>query len=551
MNTEGNIESLDGNVAATPTPAPTSAPTPVGLGQPTTLNVPATTSPVAPTPVATLSAPVAPNPVPPVNPAPATPVEPAPVPQPVPAPAAPAPTPTPIAEPTVLNNPTPTPVAAPTPAPVAPVEQPAPAAPTDISAPLNSDSVLPGQLSDGINPPMESTTPITSNEPTIDQNVLMPSPPPSMNIDTPVGMSTLQATPSFSQGPMAPNNLENPKPSELEDVNKSLGYNNIGMVPPNSSAEPKQKRKPNKTIVFLLVVILIAAIGIGVFLYLRMGNKKSSVTLKDVTIEPSESISTNINDYVASGSLDKSCVPNFNDVQTSQVGTYTYKIICNSGTYTGTINVVDNTAPSVKTRLVYKTVGQKVEIEDFIEECNDASDCSYAYQDENIVKDNINKIGTIEVPIIVKDGADNSKTVSTYLIVTNEEVKNNLVCTSQSIAVDAENFNYQIQDTMGILIQNGFINYAGFTMREYIITYTSDEAYNTAKESITDGNIETSIGKGKAIANDTDKSIIITTLLSDLDKNNEFTTYPTDYQGLRNAYQNNSRGFECVTKSFN
>ncbi len=355
----------------------------------------------------------------------------------------------------------------------------------------------------------------------------------------------------FGQEGIPLNNInQNPKPSSLESVTKSDEYNNIGVVPANAHVEQKIKKPLNPKMVLIAAVVLVVLIGIGVFAYLRMGqNAAKSLKLKNVKVQLSDVLSTNVNDYVASGKIDTSCVTNFDDVQINKIGHYQYKIICDSGTVVGYIDVVDEQAPTITTKTVYKLVGQTIDKNDFIESCEDVSGCVTVLDDEETVKNYLTTAGSHEVTLTVKDGNNNEKKVSSYLIVTNTEVSRNLICTSKQFENTDEQYNYKIKDSVGILIEDGDIKNAGFTFRDYIINYSSDEAYKKAKDSIKDGNITLSLVSGKATFNDAEKQIIVKKMMSVEELNSEFELYPDEYSALRSAYENHENEYECVTES--
>ena len=410
-------------------------------------------------------------------------------------------------------------------------------------------------FSDQINPVTPTpvaASPLESSSKPID--LMTPSPgmdEPTMNFNDAVGPTNLDSVNinNFGQEGIPINNInQNPKPSSLQSVAKSDEYNNIGMVPPNAHIEQKPKKQLNLKFVLLIAIVLIIAIGVGIFLYLRLGNKSLGLKLKDVKVQVSGNISTNLNDYVASGNLDDSCVANFDEVKVSQIGTYNYKIICNSGTYLGNIIVVDETAPIVTTRLVYKTVGSEIKVADFIEDCQDVSNCTYDFADADAVKNYTNTAGIYEVLITVNDDQKNTKDIVSNLIVTEDEIKLSMICESKSIETQ-DGYSYIIKDTIGISNGSGGYIYSGFTMRSFIITYSDEKTYKDVKATIKDGSITHPLGTGKVIENDTNKVINITKFLSDEEKSSEFNEALNEYSSVRNAYQNDEREFECKTSS--
>ena len=218
--------------------------------------------------------------------------------QPTPAPVAPTPAPSDsqmASDPNMaVNNPV-SPEASgglASPTPAAPSEQSQPVAPTPQNIP--------------------EMTPVQNDMSTVTNVDMAPTP---MNVNDMVSPTNLEQTDisTFGQEGIPLNNInQNPKPSSLESVPKSDEYNNIGSVPENAHVEQKPKKQLNMKFVLLMAILLIVLVGVGIFVYLRMGNKASAkITAKNVKVQLSDTISTNVSDYVASGKIDSSCVANF------------------------------------------------------------------------------------------------------------------------------------------------------------------------------------------------------------------------------------------------
>lgn len=394
-------------------------------------------------------------------------------------------------------------------------------APKTIGTPVTDAPVEPNSL--GVSAP----EPINLND------MVAPTNPDSTNID------------SFNQDGISLGVSDSPKPSSLETVIKSEEYNDIGKVPPNAHIEEKPKKKKNKTLLLLFVIILIAGVGFGVYYYLGLGNKVK-LTLKNVKINIGDTISTNVKDYVSIGTPDSSCVTNFDEVDVNKVGNYQYKIICNSGTFIGKIDVVDESAPAIYLKTPIVNVNNTVAIEDFVLKCS-REDCTYSFVDEEGLKTNLATAGNYEVKINVSAGENNSKVVTAYLVVVDNLINRQLECTSAAIKVEADNYSYTIKDQVPIAIINSELAYAGFTIREYTLTYDTPEAYKAAVATIKEDNtMETSIVKGIANYIDSDKQIIITEIKTKEDMVSEFTDYPDNYSELRNKYENSDKSYECV-----
>ena len=368
-----------------------------------------------------------------------------------------------------------------------------------------------------------------------------------------VGPTDLQNTniDGFGQTDMNIDNInQNPNPYTLQDIGGTTEFNNIGVVPPTSNEVEKPKKKNNKVIIILLAIVLVGAIGYGVYYYLHMGNGGNKLKLKSITVSINSTISTNINDYILSGKPDSSCTSDFNDVLVNKAGTYDYKIICNSGTYKGQITVVDEDSPKVVIKNVVLKVGESVKAEDFIESCSDGStSCTYTFEDQAKVDEYIKQVGTHEVGIKVQEAdTDKTKVVKAYLIVIDKEITHNIVCTSDTISGDTH--SYTIKDTLGIYNNGSGFVFAEVATRDYIIAYSSNENYETDKASIdSNGNLKLDIAEGKATFDSEKLTITITKILTINDLKAEFSNFSNSYVDIRNIYNNDSRGFECITNS--
>ena len=90
--------------------------------------------------------------------------------------------------------------------------------------------------------------------------------------------------------------------------------------------------------------------------------------------------------------------------------------------YETTLNVVDKLAPTLKLKELTITLGDKFEINSFVESCTDNSkeDCILSYKENK----KYTKVGTYDVTIIAKDKSDNVVEETTKLIVKNKKTTN-------------------------------------------------------------------------------------------------------------------------------
>ena len=266
----------------------------------------------------------------------------------------------------------PQPTPAPTPSPVA--QNPtAPVAPTAMpNQPVNPQPMAQTPISPMQNVEPSGVAQIVSPEP-----VAQPIPGTSA---TPYTASSLTGntvgvgSPTMSQDNLNANGFVEPNKVQ-----------NIGQVPPpnnNQTSKPKKKGM-NKTLFVVLIIVLIAAVAFGVYYFLSASNK-TTVSLKEVTVGVGEILSDNINDYATiTGGNASSCTLNTRNVNTQEIGTYTFTITCDGEAYNGTVNVSDITAPEVTLNTVYKEINSTATVDEFVASCTDPSECTTTFANEN------------------------------------------------------------------------------------------------------------------------------------------------------------------------
>lgn len=345
--------------------------------------------------------------------------------------------------------------------------------------------------------------------------------------------------------PVSPVNYDIPE--TINNFNTTPVFNEIGTVPPipngpiatppvMNTEEPKPKKKGNKLIFVIIIVLLIAAVGVGVYIFLSMSNKtaKISVKTKEVEIEAGSEVSTNIEDYAtftginsANCSLDTS-----NITDTSVINAeYSFTVTCGANTYNGTAKIVDKTAPTVVLKEVTVKVGGELEPSDFIETCTDATDCSYTFSDEEVVKGYLNTAASYHVDIIVKDEAGNEVTVTGTLVVTEDDVPEMYL----DCVKDGETLRFGI--TQG--------NFTGSIIRYYTFTFEDASTYNTLKDENKDKTEMTYQNvTGTPSFNDDNYTLTISLKVTREELEKEIgKTLPDSYGELRASYI--SLGYEC------
>lgn len=324
------------------------------------------------------------------------------------------------------------------------------------------------------------------------------------------------------------------------NVNPTPNFDSIGTVPPvvESHDTPNNnapKKKTNKTIILMIVVLVIAAVGVGVYIMLNMANRKTAptVTLKDVKIEVNSEVSTLISDYANNAtncSLDVTAIKD-----TSKVGTVSEFIVtCNGVEYKGKATIVDSKAPVVEVNDVTVAINGEVKPEDFIKSCDDATECTYKFKEEDKVIENLKVAGEYQTTIIVSDEANNSTEVTAKLIVKDGPVA------VMTLKCSKRNDNYKLIYTLGFSADGNLIDEA---TKSYEFSF-DEAAYKKLKEE--SGNVDTitySNISGKPDFNDDNKTLTISVDISNINTEMK-TTLSKSYQEVRAYFVR--QGYSCI-----
>lgn len=326
------------------------------------------------------------------------------------------------------------------------------------------------------------------------------------------------------------------EPTKIED---------IGAVPPK---QEKPKRPMNKVLFVIIIVVLIAAVAFGVYYYLNMSSNKANVTLKEVTIGLGETLSDNINDYATiTGGGASSCNLNNNNVNANALGDYNFTITCGDDSYSGTVHVVDETAPTAELKVSYKVVNTTTySIDDFVEYCNDASNCTFNFTDESAVQGYLTTAGgPYDVGITLTDDAGNQKEVNAVLYVAPYAITAITECSSPESSIEGYDGTVTISDNLLIGSSETGLNYMGIARRVYTYTFANEEDYLNVvgdKPEIITFNNQTGI----ASYDDTNHVLTISADLPqstlDLEAGG---TFDVSYGGFKNYYENNL-GYTCT-----
>lgn len=343
--------------------------------------------------------------------------------------------------------------------------------------------------------------------------------------------------------PVAPVNYDIP-----EVIDNAPVFNDIGTVPPisdipianNVIAEPAMPETPkkkgmNKTLFVVLIILALCVVGGVVYVFLnKANNSKPSVQTRSVKIEAGTDVSTNIKDYAIFNNMDASTC-NFDTSEitdTNKVGAeYRFTITCGDKTYPGKATIVDTTSPDVTLKEVEVSINEDVTAEDFIAECKDISKCSYAFKDEEKLKEYLSTASSYHVPIIVKDEAGNEKEVTGTLNVSENATTMSLVCSKTSDA-------YEEVSKFGLLESDNTFNKS--TKRIYTFKFNEKEEYeklrddNKDKKEITYQNMT-----GAPEFNDDSLTLTLTKKIAYSDLVSEVgSEIPSSYGELKSFFEN-------------
>lgn len=255
----------------------------------------------------------------------------------------------------------------------------------------------------------------------------------------------------------------NPQSETIEPVPETpMDDFNAVPVPPVFEEEGKGKKKKEgnrKTLIILLLILLVVAIGFGVYYFLTMAKDVSnnSITTKEVKVELGNTLSNNIDDYAVINGYNKNdCKLNLDNVNINKVSTYKYTVTCGKVSEEGTIIVDDTTKPKVVTNDLTLLPNATLNAEDFIEECADATKCSYEFQTDvtNLTK----TTGEYDITIIVSDEYNNQTEVTAKLIVSRSAPARYLTCTKKDESIEDISATLVDSYKIGIDASDNFYN---------------------------------------------------------------------------------------------
>lgn len=186
-----------------------------------------------------------------------------------------------------------------------------------------------------------------------------------------------------------------------------------------------------------LISIFIIGIIVGVFLFYK---KQNTIGLKNITLEVGDTLSSNIEDYLKNGHKYKSEYKIYlDDVDTSKVGVYTYKVKYNKHIEKAKIKVVDTTAPIVELDNITIGIDEEFDPSILLVSCDDKSlPCSVTFKNEKDEKF-LKKAGTYNIEFNISDALGNKTTETATIIVSASETLSSKMTSDLEYYSNSEN----------------------------------------------------------------------------------------------------------------
>ena len=325
--------------------------------------------------------------------------------------------------------------------------------------------------------------------------------------------------------PTEPQNPVNPIPPQ--DI-----FNEVPIPPlfeDGKNKKNKNKEGDKKVIIVILLLILIAAIGFGVYYFLRIAkNNATSVAIvtKDLKLEVGSTISNDIADFATISGYDKNnCTLDLGNIDLNRVSTYKYTVTCGKTSQEGTIIVDDTIAPKVITNDLILLPNATLKAEDFIEKCVDTSTCSFKFAED--VSNLTSKIGEYEVKIIASDNYNNETTVTAKLTVARNAPVKYLSCTSATQPFENTSMTHTYR--IGLDAKSSFLN----ATKKTTFVYNTLEEYQTSVSGF-DKSVGINGIIGTETFNENEKSIVIQSSKTLAEMNQDLNgTLPSEENAMR------------------
>ena len=426
----------------------------------------------------------------------------------------------------------------------------APVQPTQVVAPTPAGTV------DQLNPtPQAAPMPGLAPAP---QPPVTPAPAPSSNIpqaseiisNPPIGqVSPAAGSPLGNPAPAYTNpNTINPIPGTMPGFEPSSA---IGTTPPISLEKEKEpKKKMNKTLFIVLIIVILVAVGFGTYYVLNYtdllkGKAQVTIVTKDFQLDVGSELPNDISSYATiTGTDNKNCSLNTQDVDVSNAGVYTYKVTCGETIKAGKITVIPVEKTEIVLKPVYKLKGATLSASEFVENSSDDLQVEFVDAESSSTLTNSDN-GKYLVQLKVTDSNSNITNAVGTLIVTDSEIKGFVTCTTNSQAVDGTSAVMTLTNKFAILSNDN--KYGNIAEEIYTYKYSdSTEFEKVVNEYKEDGTININSVTGSVSYDSTENTITIT---NDLDNSKVISDFGAsnmvNYRSIM-TYFGTTRGYNCT-----
>jgi len=263
-------------------------------------------------------------------------------------------------------------------------------------------------------------------------------------------------------------------------INPMPGFENsnmIGITPPISfEPEKKPKKKGNKILFVIIVLLALVGVGFGTYYILNYTKQKEEViiTTKDFHMNVGEVLSTNIEDYaVISGTDVRNCNVNTDNVNMTAVGIYEYTVACGTTQKKGRITVIDNRELMPELITVYKAKNGTLEAKEFAKTVDE--NLTYEFVEPEVVNNYLNgEPGTYTVKIKVTSNTNKTAELEANLVIM--AIKGYITCTSKEEKIKDINASMTIAERFAI-VNDDSNSYGNIAYEIHTFKFTDETEY--------------------------------------------------------------------------
>ena len=198
-----------------------------------------------------------------------------------------------------------------------------------------------------------------------------------------------------------------------------------------------EESNPKHVFIKCLIFLFLVGIALGTFWFYK---KENTISLKTITIEVGDTLSTNIDDYLKNGHKYKNDYKLYLDeVDINKVGKYTYKVKYNKHTKTGTIKVQDTTKPIVQLDNITIGINEEFDPNVLMVSCEDKSlPCDVTLNKDSDLE-LLKKEGTYNIEFNISDSVGNTTKSSAKITVSATETLSSKMTNDLKYYTNSEN----------------------------------------------------------------------------------------------------------------